>query len=130
MWKESSILDYQKKILCPEIWENGALKKEVKSFIYKALKGFFTHYQFQGSQEFISHLYIGSSLATYFYKDDSDLDLKIVIDIDAFRYYNPQYEDSTSDDIADELIEMGRKSYWLTALVPNTNHPLDAYFFT
>jgi hypothetical protein len=84
MWaKKSSILDYQKKTLCPEIWEKGSLKKEVKNFIYKALKGFFTHHQFQGSQEFISHLYIGSSLATYFYKDDSDLDLTIVRDTDA-----------------------------------------------
>ena len=128
--KQASILDYQKDELCPKIWDrDGLLHKNIKKFIYDAVKGFFITQDFKGYRDFISHIYIGSSLATYFYKDDSDLDVKIVIDTDKFKHYNHKYRDQLDIDIMDELIEAGRRSAWLTSLVPSTMHPLDVYFF-
>lgn len=130
MEKTASILDYQRKVLSPEIWENEKLKPSIKKFIYKSIEGFFVSSGLKGYKDFVSHLYIGSSLATYFYKDDSDLDIKIVVNIPVFKKNNPEYEDSTGEDICDELIESGRMSSFLTAFIPGTFHPLDAYFFT
>lgn len=128
--KEASILDYQKTELCPKIWEDNLLRKNIKLFIYQSIKGFFISKGFKGFEEFVSHIYIGSSLATYFYKEDSDLDIKVVIDPKLFKKYNTQYENSLDSDIADELIEAGRKSPFLTNFIPNTTHPMDFYFFT
>jgi len=128
--KISSILDYQRKTLCPEIWEKGKIKPYIKKFIYKSMEGFFISSGLKNYKDFVSHLYVGSSLATFFYKDDSDLDIKIVINIGEFKKNNPEYADSTGEDICDELIEAGRKSSFLTAFIANTFHPLDAYFFT
>jgi hypothetical protein len=130
MNKQSSILDYQRTILCPEIWENNKIHPYIKSYIYKALMGFFTSISIKAANEFVSHLFIGSSLATYFYRDDSDLDIKVVININNFKSYNIEYRDSTGEDICDELIEAGRKSHFLTDFIPRTLHPLDFYFFT
>lgn len=128
--KISSILDYQRKVLCPEIWENNKIKPDVKKFIYKSIEGFFVGSGLKDYKNFVSHLYVGSSLATYFYKEDSDLDIKVVITISEFKKSNPEYQDSTGEDICDELIEASRKGPFLTAFIPNTYHPLDAYFFT
>ena len=130
MNKQASILDYQRTILCPEIWEDDKIRPYIKSYIYKALMGFFTSINIKAANEFVSHLFIGSSLATYFYRDDSDLDIKVVINIGNFKSYNIEYTDSTGDDICDELIEAGRKSHFLTDFIPGTLHPLDFYFFT
>ena len=126
----SSILDYQKQTLSPEIWENLKIKSSIKKFIYKSIEGFFVSLNLKGYSDFVSNLFIGSSLATFFYREDSDLDVKIVIDVDLFKKHNPDYENSTSEDICDELIESARKSPFLTAFIPNTYHPLDAYFFS
>ncbi|HRZ18435.1 MAG TPA: hypothetical protein P5136_00020 [Methanofastidiosum sp.] len=130
MIRNASILDYQRKILDPTVWENFKIKPEVKRYIYKSFNAFFISQNLKGHKEFVSHMYVGSSLATYFYKEDSDLDVKVVIDPKIFREYNPQYEDSTDDDLCDELIESARGSHFLTSFLPGTFHPLDAYFFT
>jgi hypothetical protein len=128
--KTASILDYQRSILSPDIWENEKILPDVKSFIYKALIAFFASTNIKGAKEFVSNLLIGSSLATYFYREDSDLDVKVVINVDSFKKYNKNYIDSTGEDICDELIEAGRKSHFLTSFIPNTTHPMDFYFFT
>ena len=128
--KNASILDYQRNILAPDIWKDSKILPEIKSFINKALIAFFANINIKGSTEFITDLFIGSSLATYFYRDDSDLDVKVVINIPVFQKYNPIYSNSTGEDICDELIEAGRGSHFLTAFIPNTYHPMDFYFFT
>lgn len=129
--KTASILDYQKQSLCPEIWDySKKLLPNVKEFVIKQIKAFFSSNDLRGYKEFISHIYIGSSLATYFYKEDSDFDVKIVINPEVFKQYNQMYTDQPDEDIMDELVEMGRTSIWLTAFIPGTMHPLDAYFFT
>src|SRR5271157_3845906 len=124
-----SILDYQNKELSPEIWTpDKKLKNGIRRFILSSISAFFEENDFSGDDSFLIDALIGSSLATYFYKDDSDLDIKLVIDVNVFRQYNTEYADSTDDDILDELIEMGRTSPWLTAIIPGTMHPMDAYY--
>lgn len=131
MFKFSSILDYQRKSLSPVLWDhNNLLKDSVKRFIYNSLEGFFIFGNVEGYDEFIKAVCIGSSIATYYYKDDSDLDVKVVIDIDVFKKYNPSSSSYIDEEILESLIKTGRKSHWLTAMVPTTLHQLDVHFFS
>lgn len=128
-YKFSSILDYAKDELCPQIFDGNQLKSSVRDFIYKQTIDFFERRNIQKYQAFIIDCYIASSIASYSYKDDTDLDIKFVIDISLFKKYNPSHKESTSEGICDYLIDLARDSQELTALIPNTEHPLDTYFY-
>ena len=129
--KKGSILDYQQKELCPVIWNKSErLRPSVKSFIFSSLSGFFETLNLKGYDDFIIDMFIGSSLATYFYTAESDLDIKIVVDITMFKSHNRQYSKVSEDDILDGLIELSGESSWLTAYIPQTHHQLDVYFLS
>lgn len=131
MKKYSSILDYQKSILSPEIWNSDfSLKEEVKEFLGVCLKNFFDYLNIKGSNKWILEAMIASSLATYFYTDYSDLDVKLFIDIDLFLEYNPDFSTLSDEQLLKWLKEKGRESYWLTQKVPNTDHRIDIYFLS
>lgn len=128
-YKFSSILDYAKDELCPQIFENNILQPDVRNFIYEQTIQFFERRNIIKYQAFIIDCYIASSIASYSYKDDTDFDIKFVIDIPLFKKYNPSHKDNTSEDICDYLIDIARDSQELTACVPGTEHALDAYFY-
>lgn len=131
MLKRSSILDYQRDKLCPDIWlPNNELKSSVKDFIISSIDGFFSSLAISGAHDFIHDIWIGSSLASFFYKEDTDFDVKVIVDIDVFKKHNSSFNNVSSDDLIDKLISLGRESYWTTALVPDTYHALDTYFYS
>jgi hypothetical protein len=87
--KYSSILDYQKNTLSSDIWDQQEnLKPGVKKFILSCLQGFFDQHDIKGYDEFITRIVIGSSLATYLYRDNTDLDIKVLIDLKSFNVEN------------------------------------------
>ena len=125
-----SILDYQKDHLDSSIWDaNERIKPGVKSYILSALNGFFVSLDIEGYKDFVTDSFIASSLASFFYREDTDMDVKFIIDTNAFIKYNPDFKNFSSEDIIEYLIFEGRKSYWLTSQIPGTLHPLDVYFF-
>lgn len=129
--KKGSILDYQQKELCPVVWnKDGKLRPSVKSFIFSSLSGFFENFELKGYDDFVIDMFIGSSLATYFYTVESDLDIKVVIDITTFKAHNPQYSKISEDDILDKLVDLAKESSWLAAYIPQTHHQLDIYFLS
>lgn len=131
MDKISSILDYQQNSLCPEIWRPDlSLKEGVKGFLKASIVGFFEAIDIKGYSRFVKDVWIGSSLATYFYTEDSDLDIKIIIDIERFKLENEVTSEVLDDEILSSLIDLGRNSFWLTQFIPGTEHPLDAYFYS
>lgn len=131
MAKRGSILDYRKDKLDPEIWRPGdKLKDGIKRFISFSITGFFEDNGISGYKEFLHSIFIGSSLATYFYSEDSDLDIKIVIDLEKFISLNPDYTATPQDEVLDKLTDMGRDSLWLSAIIPGTLHVLDSYFYS
>jgi hypothetical protein len=130
MIKKSSILDFQQSRLCPEIWnDSGILKYEVQEFIQQALISFFSNKDLLKCEEWIDDLMIASSLATYFYKETTDCDVKVIVNLEKFKSLNTLFADEVDESILDWLIHEGRKSYELTQKIPNTEHPLDVYFF-
>ncbi len=130
MNKFSSILDYQKSELCPEVWANNELKPEVKKFILDCLHNFFTYKGLKGSSKWIVEGLLASSLATYFYTEYSDLDIKIFIDLVLFIEYNQDFLTYTDNEILDWLKDQKKQSFWLSQLLPNTEHPIDIYFIS
>lgn len=127
--KQGSILDFSHDDLCTEIWEEGVLKDAVRTFIYQQTIDFFERRKIERYQGFIEDCYIASSLASYNYKDDTDLDIKFIVNIPLFKKYNTQFEDKTSEEITDYLITLARDSKELTSVVPGTEHELDPYFY-
>jgi hypothetical protein len=125
-----SLLDYQKDELCPQIWKGDTLKEGVSNYIVNQVKLFFESNEIDDYDEWVYDIYIGSSIATYFYTDTSDLDIKIIIDLDEFRLSNPRFDWLEDDDFLNKLVDMGRESSYLTSFIPGTKHPIDAYFFS
>lgn len=129
--KLASILDYQRQYLSPEIWNfDNILKVEVRDFIGSCLSNFFNHIGVKGSDKWLLEAMLASSLATYFYTDYSDLDIKLFIDLNLFIEYNQEFITFTDDAILKWLKNRGRESYWLTQTIPNTQHPIDVYFLS
>jgi hypothetical protein len=112
-----SILDFKRPGLCDEVWdESNELLPEVEKFITNSLSHFFED---QGLSGFVTDIVIGSSLATYYYKEDTDLDIKVI--------YDPN---RLSKDLSDDdLIKLGRENYYTTQFLPGTTHPMDFYFY-
>lgn len=127
--KTSSILDYQQSELCPEIWDiEGKLHQNVRDFIISCLVSFFNFHNLVEYDKWCTELLIGSSLATYFYKEDTDLDVKIIIDFEVFKHYNATFHDVSTDNLVEVFKQDARSSFYLLQKVPGTNHPLDFYF--
>lgn len=127
--KLSSVLDFQQEDLCPEIWQNNHLRDDVRDFIYQQTSLFFDRRDIIRYQAFITGCYIASSLGSFNYKEDTDFDIKYVIDVEMFIKHNPEFSTSSAEDITDYLIELGRNSKELTEEVPGTYHAIDAYFY-
>jgi hypothetical protein len=123
-----SILDYQKNSLSSDIWINNAIKPGVKKYIISALKVFFDFNDIKGYHKFVKDVFIGSSLATYLYKDNTDLDIKIIVDLETFRKDNFRFDWLDNEDMLDYLTKEGRKDRVMSSFVPGTAHQLDFYF--
>jgi len=129
--KRASILDFQQEELCPDIWlQDASMRPAVKEFIIASVEGFFDEQNIVGYEDFVKDMWVGSSLASFFYKKDTDFDIKVIVDIHEFKKSNTLYKKVESDDIMDDLIKKGRQSFWLTTVVPDTYHNLDVYFYT
>jgi hypothetical protein len=125
-----SVLDYQQNSLCPEIFKHNNIRQGVYNFIVNQVKLFFESVEMDDCDEWIEDIYIGSSIATFYYTNTSDLDIKIVIDLEEFRISNPRFDWISDQDFLDKLVDTGRESSFLTAEIPQTQHPIDAYFYS
>lgn len=126
MRKYGSILDYRQKELTPELWIDNKLKSSVKQFIVDSVLDFFEEIDIPELGVAIESIYIGSSLATYYYTSTSDLDVKVIIDCFELDF-NPF---KTEDELMEYLVDKGRKSIFTTRMIPGTNHPMDFYFYS
>lgn len=122
--KTSSILDYKQPNLSPAIWVDGNIKYEVKEFILDSIIDFFDDVDMMDLSTCIESIYIGSSLATYYYTPTSDLDVKVILDCVDLDYTG------NIDELMEHLVKLGRESADLTRMIPGTYHPLDVYFYS
>jgi len=124
-----SILDFKQKDLCDEIWgKDLRLLPEVQSFIVETITFFFKQNDVVGWMKYIDDMMIGSSLATFYYKKDSDFDIKVIIDAEKIMRLN-RITGITPHEYAQSLTKVGRKDYYLTNFIPGTQHQIDVYFY-
>ena len=91
--KKSSILDFQQEELCPDIWlQDASMRPAVKEFVMSSIEGFFDEQNIFGYKDFVKDIWVGSSLASFFYKKDTDFDIKVIIDIASFKDANTLYK--------------------------------------
>ncbi len=124
-----SILDFKRGSLCQDVWgDDNQLLPEVRDFVIESLSNFFESEGLGGFETCIRDIVIGSSLATYYYRSDTDFDIKVVYDEDRFIRENSNMDFLVQTD--EFLITKGRESFYTTQFLPGTNHALDFYFYT
>ena len=126
-----SILDYKQPTLCTEIWNpDNTLIFEVREFILKSVEEFFKNDVGNEKAKYaVLDIIIGSSLATYYYRPSTDLDIKLIINEKELSKYIKIQPDK-GESICDALTKKGRSSFYLSNVVPGTLHNLDPYFYT
>jgi len=110
-----SIINYPQESLPENIWDKRdnffILKPKVKNLIQKYAKEIMDN--FKNGSLWFKGLFLGSSIASQFYNEETDIDVKIFIDIEKFKKYNPQFfhynnEDFVKEtkDIIDEIVQI------------------------
>ena len=124
-----SIINYPQDSLPPYMWDRNddlfILKPEVKELIQNYSAKIVN--DFRKSNLWFRGLLMGSSIATQFYDKDTDIDIKILIDIDEFKKNNAQfaYMDEVdfakeTKDVLDKIIETGNFKF--------KTHPFEFFF--
>ena len=107
--KVASRVDYIKEGLPSEFWYSNhgvaLLRPEVEEFINDRLRRTIGT-KLKGMDKWLVTKLIGSSIATQFWKEDSDIDIKLVIDEKEFKKENPEFGRTTTDQMKDSLLEI------------------------
>jgi len=127
--KIASRIDYIKDDLPAEFWykkdDSYILKPEVEKFlkerIFKALGS-----ELKGAEKWIKNMLIGSSIATQFWKENSDIDIKIVIDEDEFKRSNTKFIKMDPDELETSLLEIFDK-FKGKSIFQYKSHPFEIY---
>lgn len=93
----ASMIDYPKEKLSPDVFgqdETGeyhilsTAKADIEKNVLAALAAFF-----KTPETWVRQLLLGSSIATQFYNPETDIDVKILVDPEAFKAANQEYID-------------------------------------
>ena len=107
--KFSSRVDYPQEALPEDLWEDKDGEYQLKPNVVNAIKNMVDSIltpRFKSVNKWIVTYLLGSSIATQFWKEDSDLDIKIVIDAEKFKASNPEYIDSTDAQLKEQFLEI------------------------
>lgn len=107
--KFSSRIDYPQEDLPKDLWDKVNGEYVLKPNVVVAIKNMadsVLSVKFKKIEDWVVTFVLGSSIATQFWKADSDLDIKIVIDSDKFKSANPEYSDSTDTQLKEQFLEV------------------------
>lgn len=126
---KASRIDYIKEDLPEEFWNkaNGSytLKPEIESHIKQRI-GKALSSELKGIDKWLTNLFIGSSIATQFWKEDTDIDLKAIIDEAKFKEFNPQYKHFKGEVLLEKILEVFDQ-FKGTDVFTYQNHPFELY---
>jgi len=127
----SSIVDYPHVGLPADVWVevNGLykLKPTVKKDIVDRIGDFCKRYQIWG---FVNSLFLASSVTTSYYTQFSDIDVKVMLDLDSYKKFL-DLSDKDDEDFLTTLIQYVRKDPTIVDTnIKGTNRELDVYFKT
>lgn len=127
--KFSSRIDYPQQDLPKDLWDKKDGEYILKQDVVLAIKNMADSVltaEFKKPEQWVVTYVLGSSIATQFWKQDSDLDIKIVIDADKFKMENPEYTNLNDEQLKEQFLEVfdlhkGKKYFQYN------NRPMDMY---
>jgi len=105
----SSRIDYPHEDLPEDLWDKVEGKYVLKPSVVDAVKNMAFSVlspKFSGMDKWVKTYLLGSSIATQFWKDESDLDVKIVINPEKFKAMNPEYANSDDHELKQVFLQV------------------------
>lgn len=125
----SSRIDYPQPDLPEDLWDKSNGEYFLKPNVVTSIKNMAESVLvpiFKNVDKWVVTYILGSSVATQFWKEDSDLDIKIVINPEKFKKYNPEYSKASNEELKKYFVEIfdfhKGKEYFKFK-----NRPLDMY---
>lgn len=128
--KFSSRVDYPQLGLPADLWEIIDGEFQLKPNIASAIENMATAILepvFRDIDKWVVTYLLGSSIATQFWKEDSDIDVKVVVDLDEFRKRNPEYARDTDLQLKEIFLEKVFDKHKNKEYFKISNRPLDMY---
>lgn len=131
--KEASVLDIQRQELPPDVWDkdNGkyTLKESYRYTIMHRAYSFMRKALNVENVTFIKGIYLVSSIGTYFYSDTTDIDVKIVLDLDALHTAKPGLKHISEEILFEYLVSKMRETSSMTNPMQGSERPFDWYVY-
>jgi hypothetical protein len=127
--KTSSRIDYPHEDLPSDLWDKDGDKYSLKPELAETLHGIIYSlmgYDFNSPDEWITNLILASSITGQFWKAESDIDVKVAIDVDAFRKSNPGFENKDDEKIREDILAIFDE-YKDEEFLNYGKHPIDLY---
>jgi hypothetical protein len=129
----ASVLDIQRETLAEDIWdkhnEKYELKEEIRDEIIDRVIDFCKLVFNTDRVDYVSGLYIISSIATYFYSEKTDIDIKIVLDYEKLIEQKPGLADIDWDTLLSFLIKKTKLLDFMSKPFSNTTRSIDWFFY-
>lgn len=131
--KKQSITDYPKSGLDESIWivdgEKPVLKENLKNQILNKLYEYLKEAGFKHSKEWIKRIKIIGSLTSWQWRNDSDMDVHVEVDVEQF--IKSEFDDAITPEDAKKLLDITARqklNVEKQEKLSGTNHPLEFYF--
>lgn len=132
--RTSSIVDLPREFLPDDVWDleqkKYTLKVRYQQEIYHRLNKFIEKVLKKPYVDYISGLYIISSVGTYFYNETTDIDIKVILNFDKFRSHFSLLDKFKDEEINLYLVRESRNLDFMTSPLKGGNRPFDWYFYS
>jgi hypothetical protein len=131
--RPASVLDIQRQELPEDVWDKKDGKYVLKdsyrlNIIHRALRFMKKALNIEDTS-FVKGIYLVSSIGTYFYSDTTDIDVKIVIDLDELHRLKPGLKNFSEDILFEYLVSEMRDDSFMTSPLPGSERPFDWYVY-
>lgn len=131
--RSASVLDIQRQELPEDVWDKKDGKYILKdtyrlNIIHRALS-FMKKALNVEDTSFVKGLYLVSSIGTYFYSDTTDVDVKIVVDLDQLQQVKPGLKNFSEDILFEYLVSEMREDVRMTSPLQGAERPFDWYVY-
>lgn len=131
--KSASVLDIQRQELPDDVWDKidgkYVLKDSFRLNIIHRATNFMAKALNVEDTSFIKGLYLVSSIGTYFYSEKTDIDVKIVVDLDTLHTIKPGLRNFSEEVLFDYLVSEMRDDTNMTRPIEGSIRPFDWYVY-
>lgn len=131
--RAASVLDIQRQELPDDVWDKKdgkyILKDSYREVLISRAVHYMNHALHTQDTSFIRGLYLVSSIGTYFYSSSTDIDVKIIIDLDKLHVIKPGLKNISEEVLFDYLVNGMREDSRMISPIQGSQRPLDWYVY-